>query len=40
MPFLDIELNRPIGLIHKKSKVLSPSMKQFIASLQAIQPIS
>ena len=40
MPFLDIELDRPIGLIHKKSKVLSPAMKQFIASLQAIQPIS
>jgi DNA-binding transcriptional LysR family regulator len=40
MPFIDIELNRPIGLIHKKSKVLSPAMKQFIASLQAIQPIN
>jgi len=40
MPFVDIELDRPIGLIHKKSKVLSPAMKQFIASLQVIQPIS
>jgi len=39
IPFADIELQRPIGLIHKKSKVLSPAMKQFIASLQATQPI-
>jgi DNA-binding transcriptional LysR family regulator len=38
-PFADIELNRPIGLIHKKSKVLSPAMKQFIAALQVSQPI-
>jgi hypothetical protein len=40
MPFLDIELDRPIGLIHKKSKVLSPAMKHIIASLQDIQTIS
>ncbi len=39
LPFADIELQRPIGLIHKKSKVLSPAMKQFIATLQASQPI-
>ena len=39
LPFADVELQRPIGLIHKKSKVLSPAMKQFIASLQASQPI-
>jgi DNA-binding transcriptional LysR family regulator len=39
MPFADVELNRPIGLIHKKSKVLSPAMKQFIAALQVSQPI-
>jgi DNA-binding transcriptional LysR family regulator len=39
LPFADIELNRPIGLIHKKSKVLSPAMKQFIAALQVSQPI-
>jgi DNA-binding transcriptional LysR family regulator len=39
LPFADVELQRPIGLIHKKSKVLSPGMKQFIASLQASQPI-
>jgi DNA-binding transcriptional LysR family regulator len=39
LSFADVELQRPIGLIHKKSKVLSPAMKQFIASLQASQPI-
>jgi len=39
-PFADAELQRPIGLIHKKTKVLSPAMKQFIASLQASQPIA
>jgi len=33
-----VELTRPIGLIHKKTKVLSPAMKQFVASLQEFHP--
>ncbi len=36
--FIDVQLTRPIGLIHKKTKVLSPAMKQFVASLQEIHP--
>jgi DNA-binding transcriptional LysR family regulator len=34
IPFTDVELVRPVGLIHKKTKVLSPAMKQFISALQ------
>ena len=30
-------MDRPIGLIHKKGKVLSPAVKQFIAMLK--QPL-
>ena len=38
VPFADVELTRPIGLIHKKTKVLSPAMKQFVASLLEFHP--
>ena len=33
--FADAELCRPIAVIHKKQKVLSPAMREFIATLQA-----
>lgn len=37
VPFDDPEVCRPIGVIFKKNKVLSPAMKQFIATLK--QPL-
>ncbi len=33
----DVELNRPIAAIHKRNKVLSMAMKQFIAMLKEAQ---
>ncbi len=36
LEFSDVVLTRPVGLIHKKNKVLSPAIKQFIASLHEI----
>ena len=29
----DIELQRPVGIIHKRGKKLTPTVQQFIASL-------
>jgi DNA-binding transcriptional LysR family regulator len=37
VPVEDVELFRPIAVIHKKNKVLSPAMKQFVATLK--QPL-
>ena len=37
VPVDDAELFRPIAVIHKKNKVLSPAMKQFVATLK--QPL-
>ena len=37
VPVEDAELFRPIAVIHKKNKVLSPAMKQFVATLK--QPL-
>jgi len=34
IPFVDTELHRPLAVIYKKSKVLSPAMRQFIRLLQ------
>jgi DNA-binding transcriptional LysR family regulator len=34
IPFLDAEIYRPLAVIHKKNKVLSPAMKQFIGILK------
>ncbi len=34
IPFVDTELHRPLAVIYKKSKVLSPAMRQFIRMLQ------
>ena len=34
VPLEDGEYSRPLGLIHKKNKVLSPAIKQFIALLK------
>ncbi|MSU32947.1 MAG: LysR family transcriptional regulator [Pedosphaera sp.] len=38
LEFSDVVLTRPVGLIHKKNKVLSPAMKQFIGSLHEFHP--
>jgi LysR family transcriptional regulator, transcriptional activator of the cysJI operon len=35
IPFSGVEITRPLAVIHKKNKVLSPAMKQFIAVLQS-----
>ena len=34
IPFVDTELHRPLAVIYKKGKVLSPAMRQFIRLLQ------
>jgi DNA-binding transcriptional LysR family regulator len=34
VPFEDTEFFRPLAVIYKKNKVLSPAMKQFIAMLK------
>jgi len=34
IPFVDATIHRPLAVIHKKNKVLSPAMKQFIAILK------
>ena len=34
----DAEITRPLAVIHKKNKVLSPAMKQFIAVLKDQPP--
>jgi DNA-binding transcriptional LysR family regulator len=34
IPFVDLALSRPVAVIYKKSKVLSPAMKQFIGALK------
>ena len=34
IPFVDTELHRPLAVIYKKGKVLSPAMRQFICLLQ------
>jgi DNA-binding transcriptional LysR family regulator len=34
IPFVDAQLHRPLAVIYKKSKVLSPAMRQFIGMLR------
>ncbi|MSU36963.1 MAG: LysR family transcriptional regulator [Pedosphaera sp.] len=34
IPFSDVEICRPLAVIYKKNKVLSPAMKQFIETLR------
>ena len=34
IPFDDVELHRPLAVIYKKNKVLSPAMRQFINILK------
>jgi len=34
VPFADVSIGRPLAVIYKKNKVLSPAMKQFIALLK------
>jgi LysR family transcriptional regulator, transcriptional activator of the cysJI operon len=34
VPFEDVELHRPLAVIYKKNKVLSPAMRQFIGILK------
>lgn len=34
LPFAEAELHRPLAVIYKRAKVLSPAMKQFIATLR------
>lgn len=34
LPFVDVQLHRPLAVIYKKSKVLSPAMRQFIHMLR------
>jgi LysR family transcriptional regulator, transcriptional activator of the cysJI operon len=34
IPFVDAQLHRPLAVIYKKSKVLSPAMRQFISMLR------
>jgi DNA-binding transcriptional LysR family regulator len=36
----DVELFRPLAAIHKKNKVLSPAMKQFLAVLKGVNAVS
>jgi len=35
----DVELFRPLAAIHKKNKVLSPAMKQFLAVLKGVNSV-
>jgi DNA-binding transcriptional LysR family regulator len=39
LKFSDVNISRPWALIHKKTKVLSPAIKQFIATLKAEPPV-
>ena len=36
VPFADVSIGRPLAVIYKKNKVLSPAMKQFIALLKEV----
>jgi DNA-binding transcriptional LysR family regulator len=36
IPFSDVAIGRPLGVIYKKNKVLSPAMKQFITLLKQV----